>query len=334
LTKAIALLSGGLDSTLAIKVVMEEGIEVEALNFITIFCRCTAKGSSCLASQKAAQGFGIELRVINISEEFLDVVRHPKYGYGKNVNPCLDCRILMFKKAREYMNGNGASFIVTGEVLGERPMSQRRDAMRIIERESGLEGLILRPLSAKLLPLSTPEKKGWVRRGRMLAIAGRSRKPQIKLASDYGINDYPCPAGGCLLTDPGFALRMRDLMKNQPDFSLNDVHLLKMGRHFRLTPRAKVVVGRDEEENGKILSLSREGDTILKVKNFPGPVTLARGDMGRQEILQSAIITARYSKGKLLQEVEIEYQTVPMSPKGILVPPSITEDKLKPLRIN
>jgi tRNA U34 2-thiouridine synthase MnmA/TrmU len=334
LTKAIALLSGGLDSTLAIRVVLEEGIEVEALNFITLFCRCTAKGSSCLASQKAAQGLGIGLRVINFSDELVEAVRHPKYGYGKNVNPCLDCRILMFKKAREYMNGNGASFIVTGEVLGERPMSQRRDAMRIIERESGLEGLILRPLSAKLLSLSVPEKKGWVSRERMLDIAGRSRKPQIKLASDYGINDYPCPAGGCLLTDPGFALRMRDLMENQPDFSLNDVDLLKMGRHFRLTPLGKVVVGRNEEENGKILSLSREGDTILRVKNFPGPIALARGDVAHREILQSAIITAKYSKAKLLPEVEVEYQVVPMPPKEILVSPSMTEDELKLLRIN
>jgi tRNA U34 2-thiouridine synthase MnmA/TrmU len=334
LTKAIALLSGGLDSTLAIRVVLEEGIEVEALNFITLFCRCTAKGSSCLASEKAAQGLGIGLRVINFSDELVEAVRHPKYGYGKNVNPCLDCRILMFKKAREYMNGNGASFIVTGEVLGERPMSQRRDAMRIIERESGLEGLILRPLSAKLLSLSVPEKKGWVSRERMLGIAGRSRKPQIKLASDYGINDYPCPAGGCLLTDPGFALRMRDLMENQPNFSLNDVHLLKMGRHFRLTPLGKVVVGRNEEENGKILSFSREGDTILRVKNFPGPFALARGDINHHEILKSAIITAKYSKAKLLPEVEVEYQVVPMPPKEILVSPSMTEDELKLLRIN
>ena len=332
--KAIALLSGGLDSTLAIKVVLEQGIEVEALNFITLFCRCTTKGSTCLASQKAAKRLGIGLRVVNISEEFLEVVKRPKHGYGKNVNPCLDCRVLMFRKGREYMKQNGASFIVTGEVLGERPMSQRRDAMQIIERESGLQGLILRPLSAKLLPLIVPERKGWVSRERMLAIAGRSRKPQIKLASDYGIKDYPCPAGGCLLTDPGFALRMKDLMKNRPDFSLNDVHLLKLGRHFRLTSLAKVVVGRNEGENDKILSLAKEGDTILRVKNFPGPLALARGEVRRQEILQSAIITAKYSKAKLLPEVEVEYQVIHMPPKEILVPPSMTEDDLKLLRIN
>jgi tRNA U34 2-thiouridine synthase MnmA/TrmU len=334
LTKAIALLSGGLDSTLAVRTVLEQGIEVEALNFITVFCRCTAKGSSCLSSQRAAQKLGIGLEVFNISEEFLEVVKHPKYGYGKNVNPCLDCRILMFKKGHEHMNRNGASFIVTGEVLGERPMSQRREAMHIIERESGLQGLVLRPLSAKLLPLTVPEKKGWINRESLLAISGRSRKPQIKLASDFGINDYPCPAGGCLLTDPGFALRMRDLLKNKPDFSLNDVHLLKLGRHFRLTPMAKVVVGRNEDENRKIMSFTMEGDTILRVKDFPGPVALARGDISRQETLRSAIITAKYSKAKFLPEVEVEYQVIPKPPKGILVSPSMVEDELKLLRIN
>jgi tRNA-specific 2-thiouridylase len=332
--KAIALLSGGLDSTLAIKLVLEQGIDVETLNFITVFCRCTAKGSSCLASQRAAERLGVGLEVFNISGEFLEVVRHPKYGYGKNVNPCLDCRILMFKKGREYMDRNGASFIVTGEVLGERPMSQRREAMHIIERESGLQGLILRPLSAKLLPLTVPEKKGWIRRERLLAITGRSRKPQIKLASDYGINDYPCPAGGCLLTDPGFALRMKDLMKNNPDFSLNDVHLLKLGRHFRLTPLAKVVVGRNEGENDKILSLAKDGDTILRVTHFPGPLALARGEVGDQEILQSAIITAKYSKAKFMPEVEVEYQVIPTPPKGMLVSPSMDGDALDLLRIN
>ncbi|MFB0505420.1 MAG: hypothetical protein ACETWT_01670 [Thermodesulfobacteriota bacterium] len=332
--KAIALLSGGLDSILAVRVVLDQGIEVEALNFMTLFCQCTAKESTCLASQKAARMLGIGLQIRNISDEFLEVVRHPKHGYGKNVNPCLDCRILMFKKGREYMNQNGASFIVTGEVLGERPMSQRREAMNIIERESELQGLILRPLSAKLLPLTVPEKNGWVSRERLLAITGRSRKPQIKLASDYGINDYPCPAGGCLLTDPGFALRMKDLMKNNPDFSLNDVHLLKLGRHFRVTPLAKVVVGRNEGENDKILSLAKEGDTILSVKHFPGPVTLARGELSHQEILQSAVITAKYSKAKSLPEVEVEYQVIPMPAKEIVVSPSMVGDELDLLRIN
>ncbi len=262
--KAIALLSGGLDSTLAAKIVLEQGIELEALNFLTVFCTCTNRGETCLASQKAVDALGIPLKVFNVSEEYLDVVKHPKHGYGSNMNPCIDCRIFMMKKAKAYMEETGASFIVTGEVLGQRPMSQRRDAMRLIEKEAGLEGLILRPLSAKFLPASIPEKEGWVDREKLLNIQGRSRKPQIKLAEHFGIRDYPCPAGGCLLTDPGFAQRMRDLNRYHPDFFLNDVHLLKMGRHFRLSPHLKLVVGRNEEENQKIQTFSQEGDILIK----------------------------------------------------------------------
>jgi tRNA U34 2-thiouridine synthase MnmA/TrmU len=238
--KAIALLSGGLDSTLAAKVVMQQGIELEALNFLTVFCTCTHRGESCLASQKAVDSLGIPLRVFNVSEEYLEVVKHPRHGYGSNMNPCIDCRIFMLRRAKAYMESVGASFIVTGEVLGQRPMSQRKDSMCLIEKEAGLEGSILRPLSAKFLPASIPEKEGWVDRERLLNIQGRSRKPQIKLADHFGIQDYPCPAGGCLLTDPGFSKRMRDLILHHPDFSLNDVHLLKVGRHFRLSPKVKL----------------------------------------------------------------------------------------------
>src|SRR3990172_5077850 len=216
--KALALLSGGLDSTLAAKVILEQGIELEALNFLTVFCTCTNRGATCLASQKAVETLGIPLKVFNISEEYLEIVKHPKHGYGSNMNPCIDCRIFIMKKTKAYMEKSGASFIVTGEVLGERPMSQRRDAMRLIEKEAGLEGVILRPLSAKLLPVTVPEKEGWVNRETLLAFQGRSRKPQMKLADHYGIHDYPSPAGGCLLTDPGFARRMKDLMFYQPDF--------------------------------------------------------------------------------------------------------------------
>jgi tRNA U34 2-thiouridine synthase MnmA/TrmU len=206
--KAIALLSGGLDSTLAAKIVLDLGIELEALNFLTVFCTCTNKGETCLASQKAVSALGIPLKVLNVSEAYLPVVKNPKHGYGSNMNPCIDCRIFMLKKAKAYMEEIGASFIVTGEVLGERPMSQRRDSMRLIEKEAGLDGLILRPLSAKLLPASIPEKEDWVDREKLLKIQGRSRKPQIHLADHYGIRDYPCPAGGCLLTDPVFPLRL------------------------------------------------------------------------------------------------------------------------------
>jgi tRNA U34 2-thiouridine synthase MnmA/TrmU len=305
--KAIALLSGGLDSTLAAQVMIEQGIELEAINFMTIFCTCTNRGATCLASQKAVETLGIPLKVFNVSEEYLHVVKHPKHGYGSNMNPCIDCRIFMLKKSKAHMENAGASFIVTGEVLGQRPMSQRREAMRLIEREAGLEGLILRPLSAKVLPMTVPEKEGWVDREKLLKIQGRSRKSQIALAEHYGIRDYPCPAGGCLLTDPGFAKRMKDLMENDLDFSINDVHLLKMGRHFRLSNEVKLVVGRKEEENQKIETFSKKTDVLLKVSDFPGALSLLRGKFIKGDIEKAAAITVHYSKAKKLGKVEVIY---------------------------
>ncbi len=305
--KAIALLSGGLDSTIAAKVIVEQGVELEALNFMTVFCTCTNRSATCLASQKAVETLGIPLKVLNVSEEYLNVVKHPKHGYGSNMNPCIDCRIFMLKKTKRHMEESGAAFVVTGEVLGQRPMSQRRDSMRLIEKEAGLEGLILRPLSAKVLPMTVPEKEGWVDREKLLKIQGRSRKPQIELAERYGIQDYPCPAGGCLLTDPGFAKRMKDLMTHDPDFSLNDVHLLKMGRHFRFSHGVKLVVGRNEEENQKIQTFAQEEDILLKVYSFPGPLSLLRGKLDEGNIEKAAAITTHYSKAKDLWDIEVTY---------------------------
>ena len=332
--KAIALLSGGLDSTLAAKIVLDLGIELEALNFLTVFCTCTTRGETCLASQKAVSSLGIPLKVLNVSEEYLHVVKNPKHGYGSNMNPCIDCRIFMMKKAKAYMEKVGASFIVTGEVLGERPMSQRRDSMRLIEKEAGLDGLIVRPLSAKLLPASIPEKEGWVDREKLLKIQGRSRKPQIQLADHYGIRDYPCPAGGCLLTDPGFAKRMKDLLLHFPDFSLNDVHLLKMGRHFRLSPRLKLVVGRNEEENQKIQTFSKEGDILLRLFRVPGPLSLLRGEAGEEEIEKAAAITARYSKAKDLKKVEVVCKKAKEDGDRFLSVSPLSEKEIEALIIN
>jgi tRNA U34 2-thiouridine synthase MnmA/TrmU len=208
------------------------------------------------------------------------------------------------------MEDSGAVFIVTGEVLGQRPMSQRKDAMHLIEREAGLEGLIVRPLSAKALPTTIPEKEGWVDREKLLRLQGRSRKPQIELAETYGIHDYPCPAGGCLLTDPGFAKRMKDLMLHKPDFSLNDVHLLKMGRHFRLSDGVKLVVGRNEEENQKIETFAQDRDILLKVSRFPGPISVLRGRLDEGDIEKAVAITAHYSKAKDSGNAEVTYKGV------------------------
>jgi len=332
--KAIALLSGGLDSTLAARIVKDLGIELEALNFLTVFCTCTNRGETCLASQKAVDVLGIPLKVMNVSEEYLDVVKHPTHGYGSNMNPCIDCRIFMMKKAKAHMEEGGASFIVTGEVLGERPMSQRRDAMRLIEREAGLDGLILRPLSAKLMAVSIPEKEGWVDREKMLKIQGRSRKPQIQLANHFGIHDYPCPAGGCLLTDPGFSKRIRDLIHHHSDFSLNDVHLLKIGRHFRLSPKLKLVVGRNEEENQKIQTFLQEGDIVLKLLRLPGPLSLLRGEGGEREIEKAAAIAVRYSKARDLQKVEMTYKKRKGDGERTLSVSPLSEKEIEELMIN
>lgn len=327
--KAIALLSGGLDSTLAARLVLDQGIELEALNFMTVFCTCTNRGATCLASQKAVETLGIPLKVLNVSEEYLEVVRHPKHGYGSNMNPCIDCRIFMLKKAKTYMAEVGASFIVTGEVLGQRPMSQRKDAMRLIEKEAGLEGLILRPLSAQFLPVTIPEREGWIDREKLLNIQGRSRKPQIRLAEYYHIKDYPCPAGGCLLTDPIFARRLRDLMDHHPHFTLNDVHLLKFGRHFRLSPHVKLVVGRNEEENQKIQTFSQTEDLLLKATRFPGPLSLLRGEMGKEDIEKAASITARYSKAKGMDKVEVHFRKINGDSSDSLFVSPIPESDLK-----
>jgi tRNA U34 2-thiouridine synthase MnmA/TrmU len=333
LTKAIALLSGGLDSTLAVKLILDQGIEVEAVNFISAFCTCTSSNSGCLEGKKAAVKLGIKLKVVNISREILELVKHPKYGYGRNMNPCLDCRIFTLKKAGEYMREQGASFLITGEVLGERPMSQRRDAMRIIERDSGFNGLILRPLSAKLLPPTIPENEGWVDREKLLDIQGRSRKPQIALAEELGISDYPCPAGGCLLTDPGFAKRMRDLMDHNPNFTLNDVHLLKVGRHFRLSPKAKTIVGRNEKENKKVLSFAQKGDFIYKVLDFPGPLTIVRGKLEDYLSELPACITAGYSKAKNEKEITVSYKECPSGRTGVFQVSPLERNRLEELMI-
>ena len=310
MVKAIALLSGGLDSILATRLILNQGIEVEAVNFLTVFCNCTARGKTCLASKSAATALGINLKVFEVTGDYLEIVKAPKHGYGRNLNPCLDCRIFMFKKAGEYMKKTNASFIVTGEVLGERPMSQRKDAMRIIENESGLKGFIVRPLCAKLMEPTIPEKEGIVDRERFLSIEGRSRKPQIQLARDLGINDYPCPAGGCLLTDEGFANRMRDLMKHKPNLTLNDIKLLKAGRHFRFDSGTKFIVGRNEAENAALLTLAKADDMRFQAVSVPGPIGIGRGNFTGDHISLAARILARYSDVASGRHLEIVYRKI------------------------
>ncbi len=203
--KAVSLISGGLDSGLATRLMLELGVELVALNFRSPFCLCNKRGGCSFEAKNLSDRLGIGLKVVSVFDEFVEIVKNPPHGYGSNLNPCIDCRILMFKTAKKFMQEIGASFIVTGEVLGQRPMSQKSPTLRLIEKESGLEGLILRPLSAKLLPETIPEKNGWVNREKLLSISGRGRKEQISLVKEFEMGDYPCPSGGCLLTDPCFS---------------------------------------------------------------------------------------------------------------------------------
>ena len=297
---AIALLSGGLDSTLAISIMLDLGVEVEALNFTTIFCNCSSgRGKEGCGSEarRVSNLLGVKLSVFNAMPEYLDIVKNPKYGRGSSMNPCKDFRIFMLKRAKDYMQKVGADFIVTGEVLGQRPMSQQREAMRLIERKSELEGLIVRPLCAKLLPPSLPEKEGLIDREQLLAIEGRSRKTQIQMASERGITDYACPAGGCLLTDKSFGRRMKDLFGHEPDAGVEPVRLLKYGRHFRFPDGTKIIVGRDKPENDTLERLG-SGYCKYQVDGELGAVTLAPPGLPEETRRLIAAVTARYSQGR------------------------------------
>ena len=285
--KALVLLSGGLDSTLAMKLLLEQGIEVVAVHFVSPFFRSPW-------AVKTTQEWGVPLLEVDITDDILELLKAPPHGFGSQMNPCIDCHALMMRKAKEIMKEVGASFVATGEVLGERPMSQNRTALRIVERESGLEGLLLRPLSARLLPPTIPEKEGWVDREKLLDIQGRSRKRQVKLAEKWGIKDYPSPAGGCLLTDPQFSKRLRDLMENG-ELTKENVSLLKLGRHFRLRKGVKLVVGRNKEENERLRGLFRKGDFLLQAYSHKGPDAIIRGNVAEEGIILAGRIVGRYT---------------------------------------
>lgn len=306
MTKAIALLSGGLDSTLAILAVLRQGIKVKAIRFLTPFDPDISDISSNLKDPyPLAQKFGFEVEIRRLGDTFLDMVKDPEHGYGKNMNPCIDCRILMLKQAKELMQKTGAEFIVTGEVLGQRPMSQKKDMLYHIDKEAGVVGSVLRPLCAKLLRVTISEEKGITNREMLYAFNGRSRKPQMALAKEFGLEDYPLPAGGCLLTDPVFSAKLKDLLANNPAAAMRDIDLLKIGRHFRLSPSCKIVVGRDESENELIQSLASKSDCLLKVEGCGSPITLITGGITDERVRIAASICARYSDAKNKGPVDV-----------------------------
>jgi len=286
--KAVGLLSGGLDSILATRLLQDQGIELLAISFRTPFF-------DSQKAQRAAAQLRVSLRIMDISEEHLQLVRNPRYGYGRNMNPCIDCHILMLRRAGQLLEREDFDFIFTGEVLGQRPMSQNKQVLGMVARDSGYEGLILRPLSAKLLPETIPEREGKVDRGKLLDIRGRSRKSQLELAKRYGIGDFPDPAGGCVLTDPGFSRRLRDLLAHQDEVQIRDIDLLRVGRHFRLDESTKVIIGRHKEENERILELVQEGDVIIRVMDYPGPIALIPRGSSDSSIEIAASLCVRYS---------------------------------------
>jgi len=334
--KAIALISGGLDSILAARIIKEQGIGVLPLNFKIPFCQRKKQASQDNdINSLVKRSLGQELKVVDISSEFLELVLKPRHGFGSNMNPCIDCKIFMLKKAKELLRFFDAQFVVTGEVLGQRPMSQHRRALDTIEKESGLDGLLLRPLCAGVLAETRPEKEGWVKRDRLFKFSGRSRRPQMDLAREFSIDNYPNASGGCLLTDPRFSNKLRDLISHQA-LNLEDVGLLKIGRHFRLSEKAKLIVGRDEEEDRE-LELSARGNDYIFMPNpeLAGPTCLGRGEFDNDLIQLSLQITCHYCDLNTTKSARLIYYRAGISPReesSWEVSP-LLEDKLKLFRL-
>lgn len=323
--KAVVLMSGGLDSMLTAKILERCGIEVCAINFYTGFCiaeqRRRVDGARSATSQKkienqalkAAAEVEIPVEIVDISKEYLDIVTNPKHGYGSNVNPCIDCRIHMLREARRYMERIGAKFIATGEVVGQRPMSQHRNTMRLIEKEAGVAGLVLRPLSAKILPPSLAETEGYVDREKLYGIFGRGRNPQMKIARELGITVYPNPAGGCcFLTDQTYAVRFYDMMSHRTDrtLTMEDVVRLRLGRQLRLSETHKIIIGRNESENDLLERYAEHGMALIAATVEKGPVALVEGKFTDEDLRLAASIVAGYGKGKGLESVEFSFKVI------------------------
>ncbi len=343
--RAIALVSGGLDSMLAVKVMQEQGIHVEGVNFFTGFC---VEGHTHAIRKKdkdknkrnnalwVAEELGIKLHIIDISEEYKDVVLNPKHGYGAHLNPCLDCKIfmvnqatLMLNKARELAGEKGFDFIITGEVVGQRPKSQRKETMPIISSESGADDRLLRPLSALNLPETLPEREGWVDRSRLHDFSGRNRKPQIELARRFGLEDYAQPSGGCcFLTDESYSRKLADLWqaRNERRYELDDIMLLKVGRHIRPQPHLKLIISREEGEN-RFLEGYRYQFTSLTTVSCPGPLALVDGRFESEaELEQAAAIVARYSKGRGDETVTVEVKEPGGVAREVRITPARPDD--------
>ncbi|MCL1977002.1 MAG: tRNA 4-thiouridine(8) synthase ThiI [Candidatus Bathyarchaeota archaeon] len=301
--KAISLFSGGLDSILATQLILNQGIEVIAFNVKTPFGIPKKDGVS--EAEAAIKQLNIPLKIVTVDKEYIRMLRNPKHGYGKNINPCIDCKIFIIKQAIKYAKEISADFLFTGEVLGERPMSQHGPALRTIEEEAGLKGKLLRPLSAKLLPETIAERKGLVNRSKLMDISGRSRKAQFQLAKEFGITTYPSPAGGCLLTCEEYSKKLDDLFEHKKNVSGADVTLLRFGRHFRLGEN-KIIVGRNETENKFLMSRKNKSEYYFELPDIVGPVTILQGAKTKKAIQVTAQLTAFYSDAKR-EKVKVNY---------------------------
>ncbi|MEW6660509.1 MAG: tRNA 4-thiouridine(8) synthase ThiI [Thermodesulfobacteriota bacterium] len=299
--RGLGLFSGGLDSMLAATVLRAQGLDVTGIFFVTPFF------GPDRARQSAAH-LQLPLLVVDITDKFFPLIYAPPHGFGRGHNPCIDCHLLMLREAAALMEPEGFHFLFTGEVLGQRPMSQHRNSLNLIARQSGVQELLLRPLSAKLLAPTRPELLGWVDRERLLDLNGRSRKPQIALAAAYGITNYPAPAGGCLLTDPGYAARLQETLRHQGEVSRRDLELLKWGRHFRLPGGAKAVVGRTQRDNEAMEKLIEPGDRVLKVRGYPGPLVLVTGQTPAADLEVAAGLAAAYSDARAETPVDVTVQ--------------------------
>jgi tRNA U34 2-thiouridine synthase MnmA/TrmU len=319
--KAVALISGGLDSLLAAKLMLEQGIHVEGINFYTGFCveghthairkkdRSKPKRNNALWS---AEQLGIKLHIVDIIDEYKDVLINPKHGYGANMNPCLDCKIFMVGKAKQWMEENGFDFIITGEVIGQRPMSQRKDLLPVVVRESGADDRLVRPLCAKNLVPTLPEREGWIDRDKLKDFSGRNRKPQIALAKQFGFEDYASPAGGCcFLTDKSYSIKLVDLWqaRHSRDYELDDIMLLKVGRHLRPEPHYKLIISREDGEN-HFLQGYKKSYGFIEIKSHNGPLTLVDGTLSEDDFHHAARIAARFSQGREADKVRVKTTTI------------------------
>jgi tRNA U34 2-thiouridine synthase MnmA/TrmU len=332
--KAAALISGGLDSMLAAKIIIEQGVYVEGLNFNAGFSGIP-KQQTYSSPNWVANRLNIKLHKIDVIEEYKDILINPQYGYGANLNPCLDCKIFFVKKAREWIMEHNFDFIITGEVIGQRPKSQRKDTLPIVAKDSTANDLLLRPLCARNLPITKPEKQGWVNREKLYKFSGRSRKPQIALAKQFGFENFPQPAGGCLLTDVKYCDKIKDLWKSRgcKDYSRDDIELLKVGRHIRPRPNFKMIIGREHAEN-EFLEKYKKKYTHLCCTSHFGPLVLIDGNPNQDDLNLAAKITARFGKGCNAEAVDVQIH--PLNRRGDPCLPGIALAQLggRPYHLN